>query len=108
MSELYRLGLRGPRCNGCSYAKLKHELGDRFYSEVDEHGWTMVYELEPEIIDPFNELPEKRGKPAKFRAGFMSIGHSDECYNWQPPEKSKDVEPDTNWINMDGIWDWWK
>ena len=30
MSFAYEQGLRGPRCNGCKYAQLKHELGDKF------------------------------------------------------------------------------
>ena len=46
-SDLYEMGLRAPRCNGCKYAKLKHKLGDKFLSRIDG-GWVAVYELDAE------------------------------------------------------------
>ena len=47
MSFAYEMGLRSARCNGCAFAKLKHELGDKFYAlNLDNHGWITVYELD--------------------------------------------------------------
>lgn len=38
-SDMYMMGLRPPRCNGCKYARLKWELGDRFLSLLPRLSW---------------------------------------------------------------------
>jgi len=84
--DLYAMGLRPPRCNGCAFAKLKWKLGDRFLA-LKEHGnWTTVYELDAEPLPDQGEPLEHEGRPIRFHASFMSIGHSDECYHWKPPK----------------------
>lgn len=80
--DLYSMGLRAARCNGCAYAKLKHELGDKFLALND--GWVNVYELDAEPIPGQGDPQEHNGRSVRYRAGFMSIGHSDGCYHWQP------------------------
>ena len=82
--DLYAMGLRAPRCNGCDYARLKHELGDRFLSR-NEGGWVAVYELDAEPAPGQSETHEREGRPIRHKASFMSVGHSDECYGWKPP-----------------------
>jgi len=84
-SDMLAMGLRPPRCNGCKFAKLKHELGDKFLHLRGEHGWHDVYELDAEPTPGQGEPLEHEGRPIRFRASFMSIGHSDECYHWRPP-----------------------
>ena len=85
MSMAHEMGLRGPRCNGCKFARLKHELGDKFLYLV-EHAWsTTVYELDAEPMSGQGEPHEHEGRSIRFRASFMSIRHSDECYHWRPP-----------------------
>jgi len=82
--DAYAMGLRPARCNGCQFKELKHELGNRALVR-NEQGWTAVYEqveagtVKAEVVD---------GKLVKFRASFMSIGHSDECWNYQPPKEN--------------------
>ena len=80
--DLYSMGLRGARCNGCSYAKLAHELGDKLLVLRDD--WVNVYELDRAPSPGQGEPKEHEGRPILYRAGFMSIGHSDECYHWKP------------------------
>jgi len=82
MSMAYEMGLRGPRCNGCKFAQLKHKLDDKFLHLV-EGGWHSVYEWDAEPVSGQSKL-EHKGRPIRFRASFMSIGHSDECYHWRP------------------------
>ena len=84
MSMAYEMGLRGPRCNGCEFAKLKHKLGDKFL-HLQDKGWHDVYELDADPVPGQSEPLEYKGRPIRFRASFMSIGHSDECYHWRPP-----------------------
>jgi hypothetical protein len=91
--DLYAMGLRAPRCNGCEYAKLKWELGDKFLALKDEHGWTNVYELDREPGKGQGEPYEHEGRPVYCRVGFMSIQHSDECYHWQPPPPRPQPQP---------------
>ena len=77
------MGLRAPRCNGCEYARLKHELGDNFL-EREEEGWVTVFELDAHPVPSQGNPQAYEGRPVRFRASFMSIGHSYECYNWHP------------------------
>jgi len=83
-ADLYIMGLRAPRCNGCEYAKLKHRLGDKFLCVCDEEGWFNVYELDAKPIAG-QSLLEYGGHSIRSRISFMSIGHSDECYHWRSP-----------------------
>lgn len=84
--DLYAMGLRSARCNGCTYAKLKYELGDKFLS-LPVGGWIAVFELDAQPYPGQAEPLEHDGRPIRNRGGFMSIGHSDECYHWRPPEE---------------------
>ena len=85
--DAYAMGLRAARCNGCKYAKLKYELGEKFlYLTVG--GWPTVYELDAEPLLGQGKPMEHEGRSIRFHAGFMSIGHSNECYNWQPPKEA--------------------
>ena len=86
--EAYEIGLRAPRCNGCRFDKLKYELGDKCYIYRDP--WVNVYELDAEPIPGQGQPQSFEGRPLKWRASFMAVGHSDECYNWQPPNKEAD------------------
>lgn len=81
--DAYAMGLRPARCNGCKFTKLKYELDDKFLHLV-EHGWSTVYELDAEPTPGQGEPLEHKGRPIRFRASFMSIKHSDECYHWKP------------------------
>jgi len=90
--DVYAMGLRAARCNGCEYAKLKHKLGDKFlklYTDklYTDLGWIAVYELDAEPCTGQGEPLEHQGRPIRHRGTFMGIGHSDECYNWQPPSE---------------------
>ena len=85
--DAYAMGLRPARCNGCKFAKLKHELGDKFLCLTGTMGPT-VYELDAEPLPGQAEPLEYKGHPIRFRAGFMSIDHSDECYHWKPSAQS--------------------
>ena len=81
--DAYRMGLRPARCTGCEYARLKWELGDKFLAL---HDWLIsVYELDAEPSPGQGEPYTYKGHPIRHRASFMSIGHSDECYQWKPP-----------------------
>jgi len=84
-SDAYAMGLRPARCNGCKFTKLKHELGDKFL-HLCKGGWPTVYELDAEPLPGQDEPLEHEGHQIRFHASFMSIGHSDECYHWHPPE----------------------
>jgi len=86
MSFAYRMGFRDPICNGCKYARLKYELGDKFLSLRSERGWITVYELDAEPRPSQGEPREYEGRPIQCRMAFLSIGHSDECYHWHPPD----------------------
>lgn len=81
--DAYAMGLRAPRCNGCKYEQLKHELGDKFL--VLRDGWVNIYELDAEPVPGQGEPYEYEGRSIRHRSGFMSVGHSDECYHWAPP-----------------------
>ena len=59
-----------------------YELGDKFLALND--GWVNVYELAAEPTQGQGEPFEYEGRSIRYRAGFISIGHSDECYNWSP------------------------
>ena len=106
--DLYAYGLRPARCNGCKLAQLRHELGDRFLMLqqgrwriaflmlwqgkwrsarllLRQDRWHNVYELDVEPVFGQREPTEYKGCPIRYKAGFPSIAHSDECYNWQPP-----------------------
>lgn len=81
--DLYAMGLRPARCNGCSYTKLKHELGDKFL--VLNDGMVSVFEFDAEPTKGQGKPLEHNGRSIRWRGSFMSIGHSDECWNWKPP-----------------------
>ena len=83
--DLYAMGLRPARCNGCEVAKLKHKLGDKFLLLRRESDWQSVYELDADPERGQAEPLAHEGRPICSRGSFLSIGHSDECYNWQPP-----------------------
>lgn len=87
MSFAYEMGLRGPRCNGCEYAQLKHMLGTKFLQHDTPEGWIAVYELDRESAPGQGRPLECGGRPICHRATFMSIGHSDECYRWKPGDE---------------------
>lgn len=89
--DLYAMGLRAPRCNGCSHAKLKWELGDRYYRYDSAFG-VAVYERGKQPAPGQGEPLKIDGEPIEFRASYMSIGHSDECYNWTPPQEKPEPE----------------
>ena len=82
-SDAYAMGLRPARCNGCEFAKFRHELGNKFLY-LQEYGWHSVYELDAKPNPKQGEPREHEGHQIRFRASFMSIGHSDECYHWKP------------------------
>lgn len=84
--DAYQMGLRPPRCNGCEYARLRWELGDKFLS-LNKAGWVAVYELDAEPVPGQGEPREHDGRPIRHRGSFMSVGHSDECYHWSPPSE---------------------
>ena len=86
--DAYAMGLRAPRCNGCKYTQLKYELGDKFLV-LRTGGWPTVYELDAEPYPDQGEPEEHEGRPIRYHASFISIGHSDECYNWHPPKEIK-------------------
>lgn len=108
--DRYAMGLRAPRCNGCEYAKLKWELGEKFYSRRTGTGllnrllgrrglckWIEVYELGAQP-GPKQRKKKYRGVPIKHITSFASIEHSDECWHWKPP-----VEPRNPWREL---WRW--
>ena len=90
--DLYAMGLRAPSCNGCEYAKKKWELGDRFL-RVNTLRGVGVYEIGAQPTkgqgEPYTVKlpPDYEKQPIRFHAWYMSIGHSDECYNWTPPRE---------------------
>ena len=83
-SDFYEMGLRSPRCNGCRYNQLKHKFGNKFLA-LNDRGWVAVYELdaEPRLGQ---DRADHEGRLIRSHSSFMSIEHSDECYNWQPPK----------------------
>lgn len=82
--DLYARGVRPARCNGCKYAQLKHELGDKLLSLKTDNGWIAVYELDARPVSGQGEPYEHEGRSVRHRVSFMAVGHSDECYHWQP------------------------
>jgi len=104
--DLYAMGLRPARCNGCKYAQLKHELGDKFLSMKTDNGWIGVYELDAESVAGQSEPYEHEGRSIRHRVSFMAIGHSDECYHWQPRRISatKEKRDQLNWLQR--LWRW--
>jgi hypothetical protein len=76
--DLYAMGLRAPRCNGCKLAEYKHRLGDKFLLLSDG-----VFEYDAEPMNGQSWLVYK-GRPVKFLMWGMAYGHSDECYHWSP------------------------
>ena len=82
MSEAYDQGLRGAICNGCSLAKLKHELGKKFLMLPDG-----IYELDAQPVEGQGKPMVYKGKPIRFHMWGMSYEHSDECYNWKLTSK---------------------
>jgi len=87
--DLYAMGLRPARCNGCSFAKKRWELGEKFLV-LRRDGWVNVYEFDAEPSPGQGEPTSFEGRPIKYHAGYMSIGHSDECYHWAPPSNCLD------------------
>ncbi len=95
-SDLLAMGLRAPRCNGCEFARLKHKLGDKIlvlqgdkvfpssWLNISD-SWVNVYELDADPVPGQGEPYEYGGRPIQFHAGFMSVGHSNECHHWKPP-----------------------
>lgn len=89
MSFAYEHGLRGARCNGCEYARLKYQLADKFL--VLRDGWVNVYEKgAPPVAG--QSIIEHEGKPIQHKGSFLSVGHSDECYHWKPPHQGKEAQ----------------
>ena len=69
--DLYIMGLRPPRCNGCRYAELKWELGDKFLKKY-EAGWIAVYELGAKPSRGQGEFVENEGQPMRHHSSFMT------------------------------------
>lgn len=88
--DLYAMGLRSARCNGCEFARWKHELGDRCLV-LNISGWPTVYELDAAPRQGQSEPHEHDGRPIRFHASFMSVEHSDECYHWKPKGKPSEI-----------------
>lgn len=108
--DLYAMGLRSARCNGCKFTKLKWELGDKslvlqssrwtgvlaalragwwagaFQALRGYRRWTKVYELDQGPIPGQGKPLTHKGRPIRYHASFTSVGHSDECYHWRPPK----------------------
>ena len=81
--DLYAMGLRAPRCNGCKLAQYKYELGDKFLL------WRgKVFELDAEPCKGQMET-EYKGRLIRFKFSGLAYGHSDECYHWKPPDKGE-------------------
>lgn len=78
-SDLLAMGLRAPRCNGCTLAEWRWKLGDRFLMLPKG-----VYELDAEPRPGQGEPRRHGGRPIRFHFWGMSYGHSDECYHWSP------------------------
>lgn len=91
--DLYARGLRPARCNGCKYDQLEHKLGDKFLVVPGNGSWITIYELDALPI-PGQGQNEYEGRPIRFHVSLMSIGHSDECYHWQPDVKGEIHESD--------------
>jgi hypothetical protein len=85
--DAYQMGLRPARCNGCRFAQLKHELGDKFL-HLEIRGWHKVFELDAEPVPGQAQPLRHRGRSIRSVAAFLGVGHSDECYNWQPPKST--------------------
>jgi len=100
VSYAYDMGLRDPRCNGCSYLKLKWKLGDKLLA-LEGNGWTNVYELDRSPAPGQVEPLEYEGRSIRCRVGFMSIEHSDECWGFKTP-KHQYVEHNQVWVTTDG------
>lgn len=83
--DLYAMGLRSARCNGCKYNQIKHELGNKFLELQRNNKWVNVYELDSTPLPGQADPKEYEGRPIRFTIGFAGIGHTDECYHWQPP-----------------------
>lgn len=82
MSYAYDMGLRGPRCNGCLYLEYKWKLGDKFLALIED-GWINVYEMDAAPAPGQGEPVEHDGQSIKYRSGFLSIEHSDECWGFK-------------------------
>ncbi len=107
--DLYAMGLRTARCNGCRYAKLTHELGDKclvlyigprrlrqlrkrllgLLGKRIKIMWTCVYELDAEPAAGQGKPKIYKGRSIRHRGAFPSVGHSDECYHWKPPREAR-------------------
>lgn len=87
MSITYAMGLRGPRCNGCEFARIKYELGEKVY--VHRSGtWTTMYRRGEAPHEGQGEpFVDDNNEPIGFIVSFMSIEHSDECFKWKPPKR---------------------
>ena len=96
--DLYAMGLRAPRCNGCKYAELKWQLGDKFLRIGNS-----VYELDAEPTLGQGEPMEYEGRSIRFHAYFISTEHSDECWHFTPPSHAytKHV-PGETWKTREG------
>ena len=79
--DMYTMGLRPARCNGCELAKLRWELDDKFLMLPGQG----IYELDAIPSKGQGEPSEHNGRPIQFRMWGMNYGHSDECYKWKPP-----------------------
>lgn len=95
--DLYARGLRPGRCNGCKFEKLAWELGDEAIVLVEaDTGSTSIYELGAEPW-PGQMITEWDGLPIRSRGSYMSVGHSDECWNWRPPNSKDENTLNRNW-----------
>jgi hypothetical protein len=80
-----RLDNSKARCNGCEYERLKWELGDKFLA-LTLGEWVEVYELDAQPRPGQGNPQDIEGIPVRWHASFMAVEHSDECYNWKPPD----------------------
>ena len=94
--DAYAMGLRPARCNGCKFAQLKHELGDKFLCLTSTMGPT-IYELDADPVPGQGEPLVHDGRPIRCIVGFGSIGHSDECYHWKPPQEQPQPQSPRPW-----------
>lgn len=89
--DLYAMGLRAPRCNGCECEKLQWALGDKCLLLREQSG-TAVYELDAQPRRGQGPRQVYEGRSVRFHRWFMSTGHSDECYHWTPTREKTNEE----------------
>ena len=77
------------RCNGCTYTRLKHKLGDKFLSMVDKHGYTAIYELDREPYPGQTEPTTHEGRSIRWYCSLMLVAHADDCNLYGTPVEVK-------------------